>query len=82
MLESLEDLFYEYLKQSGETLAKHNFLKWFKYFKENTTYRTTCQDCYEQLVENYKMERKQIRRKEKIQMRIAREKNELANMTK
>ena len=81
LLESLEDVFYDFLRESGQTLSKYAWHEWFFYVKRNTSYRTLCTDCHDQLVENYQMERKKVRRAEKIEQRLLKEKQEFDNMT-
>ena len=76
-MESLEDMFFDYLKESGETLANHDFLKWLNYFKGHSTYRTCCNDCYDQILEGYHMHRKRVRRQEKIKERMEKEKAQI-----
>lgn len=75
LMESLEDVFYAFLKESDQTVLHYKWDQWFFYFMRHTSYRTLCTDCHDQLVEHYRMERKKVRRAEKIQERILKEKN-------
>ena len=52
-MESLEDLFFAHLRIVNESVDSYNFFKWFLYFKRNSTYRTLCHDCHDELTRNY-----------------------------
>ena len=66
LIESLEDVFFEYLAKSGRTVGNYVWDEWFFYFKRNTTYRTLCGDCADELAAHYQIYRKKVRRREKI----------------
>ena len=81
LLESLEDVFYQYLEESGETVRNFRWHRWFVYFQSHSSYRTLCSDCHDELEANYVMQRKKLRRAEKIADRLEKERDEFANMT-
>ena len=66
IMESLEDLFYAYLQESGETIGNYNYQMWVKYVTKKATYRTSCYTCYEKIEVGYRLERKRIRKQERI----------------
>ena len=70
-------MFFEYLKERGETVANYDFGKWIIYFRRNATFRTICYDCYDQIELNYKM---QIKRKRAEELQLKRQKEEEAEI--
>lgn len=76
-------MFYAYLREAGgeQTVGTVDPTLWLRYFRRHSTFRTLCQDCGDQIDEGYRMERKRVRRQEKIALRLEREKAEMAAMS-
>ena len=72
LIENLEDLFYAYLQESGETIGTYNYQMWVKYFSRTATYQTTCYNCNEKEV-GYRLGRKRIRKQERIEKILQKE---------
>ena len=68
-MESLEILFFQYLRETNQTVSDYDFNKWIAYFKQNATFRTVCQDCYDEIELDHKMEQKRDRAAELIESR-------------
>ena len=68
-MESLEELIYGYFRHSGDTVSSLKVPQWIAYFKKHATFRTVCHDCHDQIVDNYRQERKRINREEKMALK-------------
>lgn len=44
-------MFYDFLAESGKTVANFDYELWMKYFRQHARYRTVCQECME-VIEN------------------------------
>jgi hypothetical protein len=56
LLQSMEDLFREFLVATGEPMPGHNFQRWVSYFKKHARFRTLCFDCAA-MIEEYHRKR-------------------------
>ena len=80
LIESIEDMFFNYIKETGESVLAFNFNKWLIHFRKHATFRTVCFECYEQMGIEYKQELKRKRVEEEIRERNARDIAELENL--
>lgn len=62
LLQSIEDLFNEYLLVSGDQMHSYKYQRWIRFFKSKARYRTLCVDCAEMIQDyHYKQRRKERR---------------------
>ena len=54
-MQSIEDMFYTFLKKNNLNINNFLFPLWIKYFKENARYRTVCQECLAKIEHFHKM---------------------------
>jgi len=57
LMQSLEDMFFDYLELVGATVANYDYIKWIRHFKKEARYRTTCISCTEkiEMVHNFNL---------------------------
>lgn len=60
-MQSLEDMFFDYLNENNLTIANYNYFDWMKHFKTVARYRTLCFDCLEVLQNYHRKEQKKVR---------------------
>ena len=58
LLQSIEDMFYAFLKQYNFTLDNYEHEHWTNYFTKHARFRTVCQDCSEQIETRFKTKQK------------------------
>jgi hypothetical protein len=55
LIQSLEDMFFIYLRNTNQTINNFNFGNWVTYFTKNSTFRTLCNDCHDDIMQDYQM---------------------------
>ena len=66
VMESLEDMFFDFLEVTQSTIGDYKYQQWIRYFKKYASFRTTCYNCYEKLEIAYRANRRKIRKMNKI----------------
>ena len=62
LLQNIEDLFNEFLRETGARMADYKFQRWTRFFKERARYRTLCVECAEMIQDyHHKLRRKHRR---------------------
>ena len=61
LIESIEDMFFNYINETGETVLQFDFNKWMVHFRKHSSFRTVCFECYEQMELEYKQDLKRKR---------------------
>jgi hypothetical protein len=66
LIQSIEDMFYTFLKKNNLKITNFPFPLWIKHFKEHARFRTLCQECLEKIERFGKMRTKKQRLAEVI----------------
>jgi hypothetical protein len=74
LIESIEDMFYAFLRETGQQLNSFKHEQWIRYFKNHAHYRTVCHEC------NVLIEDRYYKRKERDRVREAIGDDERADM--
>ena len=61
LVQSLEDMFFDYLNENNLTLDTYDYRLWMKHFREEARYRTLCTVCYDKLEQVHKYLKKKAR---------------------